>query len=555
MQRLTDVRSESLSRMKSFHRKDLVRRCSGGRILTVAVVLAVTAVAGAQATDSSIIAGARTLDGADAPLVISTMDGSIQASIPPEEQTAGHISIPIGTSTVLDLNVPATRVEITNPQVATLNVLSPRQVLIAGQAVGVTQLIVWDENQTRLAIGVTIAPNLAQLKAAINASVPFAQIDAKAVGDAVMLTGRVTRVEDADRAVGLARLVAPRVHNQIIVAGEHQVLLRCTVAEVSKSAIRRLGVDAWAAFENFAPTPKVNQFVGIDTSLFGPVANIPGVQGTAFYGNEFLFGSDPGGFQFGISSKSVQMEVFVRAMKQNGLLRVLAEPNLVSLSGEMAEFLAGGQFPVPVPQNSGGGTTITVEWKDYGVMLRFVPTVIGEQRIRLEVAPEISEIDFTSAVQIAGFVVPGVTQRRAHATLEMEAGTTIAMAGLLSEEVRAQVQKVPYLGDVPVLGSMFRSVEYQRDLTELMILVTPELVTAMQPDQVPPVPGQNMTHPNDWELYGLGMIEGEVVAEEPTRNAALQHDMEPRYRKFSAPPDQMSVHGPWGPAESHEVVQ
>lgn len=488
-------------------------------------------------------------------VVLSGEGGKLRATIQTAEVAREQVVVAIGSSAVLDLNAPIKRAEVANPEVAQLTVLSPRQVLISGAAIGTTQVILWDEHDERLVFGVLVEPNLEQLRAAIRRTAPDADVDVRVVSDTVILSGRVHTVDDAQRIEELTMLVFPKVQNQLDVAGQQQVLLRCTVAEVSKSAIRSLGVDAWASFEDNSPRVNALDLSGVDPSLIGPTAGVPGVGGTAFFGNRFLFGSDDGGFQTTISSQSLQMELFVRAMQENGLLRVLAEPNLVALSGQKAEFLAGGEFPVPVPQATVGGTTITIEWKPFGVILQFVPTVIGQNMIRLNVAPELSEIDFSTSVQIEGFVIPGVTQRSTSTTIELASGSTIAIAGLLSEELRGSVNKIPYLGDVPILGTLFRSVEYQRDMTELVVLVTPELVSAMHPDQVPPAPVRDTPVPNDWQLYGLGMLEGEPSAEDdPTRTGALHTTISPRFRRFTSPPEQMSLHGPWGPADASETV-
>ena len=490
-------------------------------------------------------------------LVLAGGGGKLQASMQMAEAAADRITIPMGTSRVLDLNLPIKRVEVAQPGIAQVTVLSPRQVLLGGYAVGSTQVILWDESGERLVLAVQVEPNLAQLKEAIKQVAPDADVDIRVVGEVLVLSGTVRSADIADRIQQLAAVVSPDVQNQMTVAGVQQVVLRCTVAEVSKSAVRSLGVDAWASFEDNSPVITANEVAGINPALIGPTAGLRGVGGTAFLGNRFLFGSDEGGFQIAQSSQSLQMELFVRALQDNGLLRILAEPNVVTLSGKKADFLVGGEFPVPVPQATGGGVTITIEWKKYGVVLEFLPTVIGQQMIRLTVAPEVSQIDFTSAVQIEGYTVPGVTQRRVETTIEVASGSTIAIAGLLSEEVRARVGKTPGLGDLPVLGALFRSVEYRSDLTELVILVTPELVSSMYPDQVPPVPGQNMTSPSDWQLYGLGRIEGDPVPApaDTSRTAALHTEIDPQYRKFASPPEQMSIRGPWGPAKASESVQ
>jgi pilus assembly protein CpaC len=247
------------------------------------------------------------------------------------------------------------------------------------------------------------------------------------------------------------------------------------------------------------------------------------------------------------------MQLFFRAMRENRLLRVLAEPNLTAISGQEASFLAGGEFPYQVPQSLG---TTTLEWKQFGVRLRFTPTVIGRQMIRLRVAPEVSDLDFVNGIALSGgVVVPAIKSRRAETTIELASGSTIAIAGLLNEQVTAAAQKIPGLGDVPVLGALFSSVEYRKNQTELVILVTPELAAAMGPDQVQAVPGQHLRDPNDWELFGLGMVEGQPASDATEPDDALRTSTPARFPKLSSPPDQMTLHGPWGPADGLEAMQ
>jgi pilus assembly protein CpaC len=207
-------------------------------------------------------------------------------------------------------------------------------------------------------------------------------------------------------------------------------------------------------------------------------------------------------------------QYFINALRQNNVLRVLAEPNLMAISGQEASFLAGGEFPIPVTQGGGtgsGGTAITVEYREFGVKLKMTPIVLGDGRIRLKVAPEVSDLDFTTAVRFNGFVVPGLTSRKVETVVELNEGQTFAIAGLLNNNITAQKDVTPLLGDVPVLGTLFRSVRYQRKETELVVLVTPHLVAAMNPDQVPSVPGEKWRDPNELELFLNQDIGGPVT--------------------------------------------
>jgi pilus assembly protein CpaC len=192
---------------------------------------------------------------------------------------------------------------------------------------------------------------------------------------------------------------------------------------------------------------------------------------------------------------------------------VLARPNLVAVSGETASFLAGGEFPIPVAQAGGtGASTVTIEFREFGVRLDFVAVALGDGRIRLQASPEVSDVDFSNAVQFGGFVVPGLTQRRVETTVELADGQSLAIAGLLDNRITANKSVVPLLGDIPVLGALFRSVRYQRRETELVVFVTPRLVSGMNPAEVPEVPGQRWSHPSEAELFFLGNI-GRPAAE------------------------------------------
>jgi pilus assembly protein CpaC len=202
---------------------------------------------------------------------------------------------------------------------------------------------------------------------------------------------------------------------------------------------------------------------------------------------------------------------FVDALEQNSLLRTLAEPDLVTTSGQKATFLAGGQFPYPVPQASGGGTSVTIQFQPYGVQLDFTPIVLGNGRIRLRVHPDVSELDFSHTVTLDGTTVPGLTERSADTTVELAQGQTFALAGLLQDQISAHNISFPILGDIPVLGALFRSVQYQKNETELVILVSPVLVHGIDPADVTPIPGEKWRDPNMAQLYVMGDLGGEVI--------------------------------------------
>jgi pilus assembly protein CpaC len=213
----------------------------------------------------------------------------------------------------------------------------------------------------------------------------------------------------------------------------------------------------------------------------------------------------------------LDFQLFLEALEENQYIRTLAEPTLVALSGEKASFLAGGEFPIPIAQGAGvgGGTTITIEYKEFGVRLNFLPTVLGDGTIRLQVAPEVSDLSEIGAVEIEGFRIPSLLTRRAATTLVMKSGQTFAMAGLIDRSVAARSERVPGLGSLPILGPLFRSVRYERGDTELVVLATIELVEPIDLQTELPVPGDTHAEPSDWELYAGGHIHGNTNRARP----------------------------------------
>lgn len=235
--------------------------------------------------------------------------------------------------------------------------------------------------------------------------------------------------------------------------------------------------------------------------------------------------------------------MFLRTLRRNTLLNILAEPNLVAMSGHEASFLAGGQFPVPVNQNlSGGNNSISVEFKNFGVQLGFLPFVLDDEMIRLTVTPEVSTIDESlgTVLVVGGTPVPGLNTRRATTTVELRQGQTLAIAGLLQVELDAQTSRLPGLGDLPYLGPLFSNTTHKRVEKELLVMVTPHLVSPLEHDQVPPLPGVEITDPNDWEFYLLNRIEG--LTEVPFRSTTSWDCLQKKLYRL----EKRSVYGPSG---------
>ncbi len=469
---------------------------------------------------------------------------------PVAETVTTKVSIPAGRGILIDTSEQLKRASVANPEIADVAIMSPQQVLVTGKSPGVTELILWDGDERQAAFTVVVEMDVTEIKEAIRRAAPGSDVDVRPVRDTLVLTGVVPTIDMSDRIVQIARILTPNVTNHMSVAGEQQVLLRVTVAEVDKTSTRQLGINGWLAGDNLRDMFAVNQIDGINPVNIGAAReqDILTPNGMTFATDRadgLALSATP---TLSLGFPRLQMQLFMQALRENGLVRILAEPNLVALSGQEAKFLVGGEIPYPTPSATG---TPGVEFKEFGIQLKFLPTVIGRQMIRLTVAPTVSEPDFSLAVS----GVPGLRSRGAATTIELGSGSTIAIAGLLSDNLRGSAKKIPALGDVPVLGALFSSVSYQRSTSELVILVTPELVSSMSPDQVGSVPGQFMTPPDDFSLFGLGQLEGEPEPDELGPEAALDTTVDPRIRKYSSPPEQMSLHGPWGHAETGEVAQ
>jgi pilus assembly protein CpaC len=298
-----------------------------------------------------------------------------------------------------------------------------------------------------------------------------------------------------------AAFARPRVVNLIRVPGLHQVMLQVRVAELNRSAVREIGADFLAV------DPNTGNIFG--TSVGGGAVSALGVLGLGGLTGVAQGATGPSTTAFGVFP-SGDFELLIRALRRNSMLSILAEPNLIAMSGQTASFLAGGEFAVPVPQTGGGvnGTFFTIEWKEFGVQLNFTPYVMADEMIRLHVQPEVSSIDEALGTVIQNTVVPGISTRRANTTVELRQGQTLAIAGLLQVELEGSTSRIPGLGDVPIIGTMFSNNSHRRVEKELLVLVTPCLVAPMNGNQVPPLPGASVEDPTDLEFYLLGRMEG-----------------------------------------------
>lgn len=495
-----------------------------------------------------ILLGAAAIAAVAIPAAVRADDFSVTVREVPK--SAQRITVPLHGSVVVETSQPMSRVQVVESAIAKVESVSSKQYVVTGVGYGSTQIMLWSEAGERQVLGVNVELDVSLLNEKIKEIDPQSSAQASSLHGNIILTGTVSGPEIAERVMRLSSLFIPPdttapedfVQNHMTVSGEQQVLLRCTVAEVNRSAIKRLGVNGFLAGDNFRDAFAVSQIGGINPMNIGAAGDINVTQPIPFLTGEEGIPLLPA-TSFSLGFPRLQMQLFLDALAQNSLLKVLAEPDLVAVSGETASFLAGGEFPIPVPQSGAATGAITIEFREFGVRVNFTPVVLAHQKIRLRVAPEVSETDFSTAIQIQGFVVPGLTQRRVETTIEVSNGQTLAVAGLLSEQVRGIANKLPGLGEVPVLGALFRSVEYQRRQTELVVLVTPEIIAPLDPQQVPKLPGEDLATPNDFELYALGLLEGEGTFE---GDAAEDEAPTEAPAPLATEPEQTAFHGPWG---------
>ena len=425
------------------------------------------------------------------------------------------IAVYVGHSTVVNAPWPIARVAVTTPETADVQALTPTSILLQGKAVGSTDIILWSEEEDVWRARVDVQVDLGQLQTRLREYFPYSDLHLTTTQGVVVVEGALRRAEHAVQLREILDATKLIYVDKTHVSGIQQVQLRVRIAEVSRQALRLLGINAvlTGADAFVGSVPGQSSGGPLNPISIGVPAGTPAAGILPFEFTQAMNVSSAvtlfGGFP------NVALEVFIQALAENQYLRLLAEPTIIALSGQEASFLAGGEFPVPIVQGSsaGGGTSITVEYKEFGVRLRFLPIVLGDGRIRLHVAPEVSQTSALNAVTIEGFQIPSLVTRRVETTLELNSGQTFAMAGLISRADNARNSRVPGLGDLPVLGALFRSVRYQRDETDLVVMVTASFVEPLSTDEDIsdlPVPGSLHTAPNDWEFYARGRLAGQT---------------------------------------------
>jgi len=403
------------------------------------------------------------------------------------------LRVDMNAGVLVRLPAPASSVFVADPAVADIQVLSPTMVSVFGKAPGETSIVAVDAGeQVILDRRVAVVRNLASLNRAIADLLPRAEVLAKPVKGGILLTGRVSTPDQAEDARRLAaRFVKDEdIINRIRIDGPTQIHLRVRVAEVSRDVSKQFGIN-WEALGRSGDF--VFGLANGDDIRFDEAGNLIRTPSS----NNLLA-------QF--RSAALDVNLLVDALAAEGLITVMAEPSLTAVSGETARFLAGGEFPIPLAGSDGD---LTVQFKEFGVSLAFTPTLIGEGRINLRVRPEVSQLSSSGAVRVNDLDIPALTTRRAETTVELGSGQSFAIAGLLQNNGNQTIRKFPLLGDIPVLGGLFRSSRFQRNESELVIIVTPYLVEPVSTPLASPTDG--LRPADDWER----VVEGRFIDASP----------------------------------------
>lgn len=388
------------------------------------------------------------------------------------------------------------RVDGFDPEIISVTADTPRRIRVQALMQGLTVIVLTDDAGKQYHIEVFVKGDARHLQAVINSRFPDSSIEAYKVQESVVLAGWVSQPDHITQIVEIAEQFFPKVLNQMRVGGVQQVKLKCKIMEVQRSKLRQMGFNFLL---NHSSRGYVASTPGQLTTLGG--AALGSNSSSVNFTNSTLGAAS---MAFGAVTESIAVQAFFDALKEEELLKILAEPALVTMNGRPAVMLSGGEFPVLVPQSLG---TTTIEWRDFGVRMEVVPIILGDGRVRMEVMPEVSERDFANSVTIGGTSVPGLTVRRVNTQVEMKFGQTLMLAGLLSWRQTAQTQKIPVLGELPYAGTFFRRVRYEDVETELVILLTPELVAPLDGSTDFGGPGKFTEMPTDRELYLYGMIE------------------------------------------------
>ncbi len=416
-------------------------------------------------------------------------------SVDVDSSRASDLLVPLNKSRVIQLQAPVKKISVGNPEIADILTLRARQLYVLGKSLGTTNVLLWDSRDELIAaINIEVTHDLDGLRTQMNRLLPGQSLDISSAQGSLIISGKATSAAQMDSAMRLASSFSGEagVVNMMSVGGAQQVMLEVKVAEISRTLGKTFGIN-FNSVNN-----RSNRWT---LGMVGGGAEVsPGLDLAAAYD----LSVDDRGLFANFMSGNFAFNSVLNAAKEHGLANILAEPTLTTLSGQEAEFLSGGEFPVPVPRGEEG---VTIQFKEFGVGVRFLPVILDQNRINLRLSVSVSDLVASNNVVLSqagnsgDFFIPALSKRSASSTVELGDGQTIAIAGLLSDTTREAIQKFPGLGDIPILGQLFKSKEFVKGETELVILVTPHLAKPLPPGEMP-LPGSSMQEaPTDAEFF------------------------------------------------------
>jgi len=411
-------------------------------------------------------------------LLLAPAPGALFAAEMQGQSPTTPLVVTVGKALVLDNALNIQRVSLANGELAEAVAVNPREVLINGKAPGETTLIIWQQGGPRLLYDLAVRPSTSRLEAVrqqIARELPGQDIAVYQEGDNVLVRGTAKDLVSADRVTNVAATLGKVVNmlNVMVPPEESQILLKVKFADVDRSATSQLGL-------NILSTGATNTIGGISTQQFTPPVITPGTGGSP---TTLLLTNALNLFMF---RPDLNLGATIEALEAKNLLQILAEPNVLAINGKEASFLSGGEFPVPVVQGGANIGAVTIQFREFGVRINFLPTITPRGTIRLRVAPEVSSLDYSNGIVLNGFTVPAIATRRVQTEVELESGQSFGIAGLLDNRFNETVDKIPGLGDIPLLGKLFQSRTRSKTNSELMVMVTPELVRPIPAGQTPP---------------------------------------------------------------------
>jgi pilus assembly protein CpaC len=416
----------------------------------------------------------------------------IQAPLGPEAQASAPLRVMVGKSLLITTTDRLRRVSVTDPSVADALVVTPTQVLVHGRAPGEVSLILWDEQERSRSFDLRVDADVTAAAEEVNRIFPDEKISVQASRNAIVLSGHVATKEDAERVGQIAGAFSKNVVNVLTFGpvGAQEVLLEVKFAEIDRSALTQAGLNIFS-------TGAGNVIGSTTTQQFGQSAQwnitdrFPRAPGTPFQTNQTVTDA----LNMFVFSPQIHLGAIIKALQEKDILQILAEPNLIAVNGKESSFLAGGEFPYPVVQPGQGVNAITIQFKEFGVRLKFTPLIMPNGNIHLRVAPEVSALDFANGLTISGFTIPAISTRRAETEFELQDGQSFVIAGLMDNRVTKIGQKIPGLGDIPFLGNLFKSVNNKKSTAELMVLVTAHRINASNQAPAGPVMQEKFMEP------------------------------------------------------------